>query len=180
MADDRIVLSTVHGEWPVAMPEMKLRLRARLPGASAFDDAAAGLRAAREKGVTADALLAPAFAASWLVNSAIPSPLFQKWLAPPMRTRWSSLVERVEGNSANWLERDPAARAEIDEHIAALAAAGAPLGGISKALAVLSLEPVPLMPDAALALVLRAVPTPKEPDAQTAPTKHFGPMMDRV
>lgn len=177
---DRIILSTVHGEWPVVMAEMKLKLRARLPGASAFDDAAAGLRAARASGVPAIALFAPAFASSWLVNSAIPSPVFQKWLVPAMRAKWAKLVALIEGDGSPWPERSKETRAEIDGLLGEIAAVGATLGGISKVLALLSLEPVPLMPDAALALVLRALPVPAEPDAQTAPLKHFAPMMDRL
>jgi hypothetical protein len=182
MADAAITLSTVHGDWSIAMPEMKLRLRGRLPGASAFDEAAVGLRTARAANTPLGALLAAAMASSWLVNSAIPSPVFQKWLGPAVRTRWEALIAALEGpdDEATWSKRSAADRSSIDEHLTAIAAVGGTLGGISKVLSLLSAEPIPLMPDAALALVLRAVPVPAEADAQTAPLKHFAAMMDKL
>ncbi len=166
-----ITLDTVHGAWPFVLPDIKVKLRARLPGASAFDDAAAGLRQARAKGVPASALLAPAMAGSWLVNSQVASPVIQKWLAGPTRKEWVRLVAALESES-------PAVD-EIEGALAAIVQAGGSLGAISKVLSLVCLRPVPLMPDAALAHVLRVVPVPAEPDAQTAPVKHFLPMLDR-
>lgn len=175
--DPPVVLSTVHGEWNVIMPAMKLSLRARLPGASAFDEAARGLQSARKAGVAVETLLASAFASSWLVNSAVPSPVFQKWLA--LRNKWVELIALIEGGDS-WMSRPKDVRASIEALLAEIAAAGATLGGITKVLSTLCLRAVPLMPDAALAHVLRALPTPKEPDAQTAPVTHFCAMMDRL
>ncbi len=178
VSDAKVTLATVHGEWSTFMPEMKLRLRSRLPGASAFDESVLGLRLAAEKGTPIASLLAPAMAASWLVNSAVPSPVFQKWLAPPMRQPWQTVFERL---FAGWASLNKAARDEVTGALATLVACGGSLGGLTKVLAALSPEPVPLMPDAALAFMLRAVAVPKEPDAQTAPgVGPFAPMMDRI
>lgn len=170
-------LSTVHGDWPLALADIKLQLRSKLPGASAFDDAAQGLHAARAAGVPASTLLAPAMAGSWLVNSAVPSPLMQKWLAPSIRKQWELLIEALEGG-----ELDAAQRAAIEGALSAITAVGAAgsIGAISKVLSLVSTAAVPLMPDAALAHVLRALPMPSEADAQTAPARHFLPMLDRV
>lgn len=171
LAPAMITIETVHGSWPFVLADIKLKLRARLPGASAFDDAASGLRQARAKGTPASALLAPAMAGSWLVNSQVPSPVIQKWLAPKTRAEWVRLVAALESES-------PAVD-DIDGALSAIAQVGGSLGAITKVLSLVSLRPVPLMPDAALAHVLRVVPVPSEPDAQTAPVKHFLPMLER-
>lgn len=167
-----LALSTVHGAWPIALPDIKLQLRGRLPGASAFDDAAFGLRQARGAGTSADVLLASAMAGSWLVNSAVPSPVIQKWLGAKLRKEWASLIESLESPSPD--------RPKIEAHLTSIVAAGGSLGAISKVLSLVCLTPVPLMPDAALAHVLRAVPVPTEADAQTAPVRCFFPMFDRM
>jgi hypothetical protein len=178
-----LVLSTVHGDWPLVDAGTKLRLRAKLPGASAFDDAAFGLRAARARGVPATVLLAPAMAGSWLVNSAIPSPLMQRWLAPGLREEWERLVAALEAGDAPDSSVVDDANVVDDALVAitgATAGAGASLGAVSKVLSLVSTAPIPLMPDAALAHVLRALPIPERADAQTAPTRFFAPMLARV
>jgi len=145
-----------------------------------FDDAAVGLLGARKAGIAPDALLASAMAGGWLVNSATPSPTFQKWLAPPLRDAWVRLIGLVEGEGRAWSARTAAEREEIESLLGTLATDGGTLGAITKVLSLISLEPVPLMPDAAIAFVLRAVPIPEQPDAQTAPVRCFLPMMDRI
>lgn len=168
-----ISIATVHGEWPIVLPDVKLKLRARLPGASVFDDAAFGLREARRAGVSASLLLPAALAGSWLVNSQVPSPVLQKWLAPALRAHWERLIGVLEAGG-------PPVAAVVDEALGAILAAGGSLGAVSKVLSLVCTAPVPLMPDAALSHVLRALPMPSEPDAQTASAKHFLPMLERM
>lgn len=179
MSELHPTLSTVYGAWPIVLPEIKLRLRARLPGAFSFDAAARGLRAARAAGVPAEQLLAAAMAGSWLVNSAIRSPVMQKWLTPAYRKPWEIVIAGLEGDALS----DPPnleTRANVEQALEAIVKAGAPVGAVTKVLSLIVTEPIPLMPDAAVAHVLRAVPIPTEPDAQTAPVKVFFPMIDRV
>src|SRR5206468_279724 len=65
------------GPWKIERAAEKLRLRAELPGACAYDHAAAALSRARAAGIPARELLPAALPASWLVNARVPSETFQ-------------------------------------------------------------------------------------------------------
>jgi hypothetical protein len=159
--------------WACVGGTEKLTARAKLPGAHAFDRATHGLLLAREAGVPVTDLLSLAFVASWLVNSAIPSPVFRRWLTSPAIDVWSELVPALA--EGDWSDLAEADRATLG---AALAALGEGSGAISKVLASLAPDAVPLMPDAALFFAMGNVARPEAPDAQTAPIATFVPTMD--
>jgi hypothetical protein len=174
--------------WRLAMPRAKLQVRGRLPGAYGFDLAAHTYRQARAAGVPAADLVPLALPGSWMVNNKVPSPVFQRWMQPGVRDTWTALVELLSGDAARWLARTPGERAEVERHLGALAeldaaARGrpAPLGpaaGLSKVLALLCPDTVPLMDDAALWFALGEVARPDTADAPSAGVEHFVPMLD--
>ncbi len=85
-----------HERWTVADALGKLALRGRLPGAFGFDRATEALNRARAAGVATGDLLALAFPTSWLVNSAIPSPVLAKWHLPPFVGYFRALIGQLE------------------------------------------------------------------------------------
>lgn len=154
----------------------KLALRGRLPGAFSYDCAVRGLARARAAGVAASELLANAFAASWLVNGGTPSPIFRKWLAPPFVEVWSEIANALA--TTPWSELGPEDRAPLGTALGALMIDGQGVGPVSKALAALAPDAVPLMPDAALCFATGAATRVANADAQTAGAAAFAPMMD--
>ncbi len=164
--------------WLFASPLEKLNARARLPGAATFDAAAHAIRLARACGVPALELLPVALPSSWLVNSAIPSPVFRSWLSPPSKAAWLALDRALTGEPWAWSRAADATRREAVGAASALAQNGPAAGALSKVLALLFPGTVPLMPDAALAFAVGSVPAPSAPDAQTASADAFAPMMD--
>src|SRR5690349_3060617 len=83
------------GRWVFARPADKLTARARLPGAFAFDCAAHAIRLARLREIPAIELVPLALGSSWLVNSAVPSPVFRRWLTPPLAASWIPLLDQL-------------------------------------------------------------------------------------
>lgn len=148
-----------------------------LPGAYGFDLAAHGARVARARGVAFDDLLALAMPSSWMVNNGAPSPVFRWWLAE-RRGAWAELCARLEGGAEAWLATDAAGRAAVEALCRSLAAKGHGACAISKVLAVLCPQTVPLMDDAALHFALGAVPMPATADKPTADAAHVVPMLD--
>lgn len=176
------------GTWHLGMPRAKLQVRGRLPGAFGFDLAADTYRAALRAGIPAADLVRMALPGSWMVNNKVPSPVFYRWLQPGVRNVWSRVVELLHGD---WPARTPDERAELAERLATLAAVDAaarnsPPGqpatgtaaGLSKVLALLCPDTVPLMDDAALWFALGSVPRPDTAETPTATTDHFLPMLD--
>jgi hypothetical protein len=159
--------------WACPDGATKLRARAQLPGAFAFDHAQAGLSAALARGVPIADLLAPAFASSWLVNSDAPSPVFRKWLSAP--DLWGRLVAAL---ASGWLGIASQDKVKFAAGVRALAVEGQSTGALSKVLALFVPEAVPLMPDRAVWFALRSVPRGKDLDAQTAPIEELVPMLD--
>jgi hypothetical protein len=155
----------------------KLRLRNGLPGAHAFDRAAAALASASARGVMAIELLPLVFASSWFVNNAAPSTVYRKWLTPPLIDVWMELGKLLEAGAHGWLSLTDEERTLIQNGIRALALDGHRAGAVSKPLALLAPDAVPLMPDAAVWFALDAVARPEAPDAQTASIDVFSPMM---
>jgi hypothetical protein len=97
--------------------------------------------------------------------------MFRKWLTPPLVESWVALVDALADGAFD-LE-------SAQKHVAAL---GSGAGGVSKVLALMLPDVVPLMPDAAIAFAIGAdvgapVPAAAQPDAQTASAEKFTPML---
>jgi len=139
-------------KWHLNGGPAKLALRATLPGARVFDLATESLRKARAAGLPILDRLPLALPASWCVNSPAPSTVLRRWALSPQREVWLPLVEVLEEPYSGPLD------AESSEAIlAGLRVLGPEVYGveaISKVLALLVPEAVPLMPAAARAFVL--------------------------
>jgi hypothetical protein len=152
-----IVLSRAGAPWRIDRAAEKLMLRARMPGAFVYDRVAHSIRVAEASGVPIEDRLVIAFPACWLVNARVPSPILRRWSLPPLCDAWLSLVDALKGGPERWLactsERDVVTRC-----LATLAVEGiddAP-EAISKVLALLVPECVPLMPAESRAFALGA------------------------
>lgn len=156
----------------------KLAFRASLPGAFAFDQAAHGFRVARHAGVPCRELLAAACASSWLVNSGAASTTFRRWLEPPFDAVLGELAEALAAEPCAWASYAAEERAALEGAMKVLAFDRSALGALTKILALLAPESVPILADAALRF---AGVLPGEADetfdAQTAPPSCFGPAM---
>ncbi len=166
------------GTWRIQAAPRKLLARGGLPVAFGWDLAAEAFRRARRAGVPVRELLAPALPASWMVNARAASPTFKRWLTPPLPERWAELLAHVEGGPRRWLAIGEAERAAADRAVRALAIDGQGVASISKVLALLAPETVPLMDDAALAFAIDALPAPDTPDDPRAGPEWFLPMLD--
>jgi hypothetical protein len=179
--------------WRLGLGRAKLQVRGRLPGAFGFDLAADTYRKARRAGLDPADLVPLALPGSWMVNNKVPSPVFQRWLQPALRPIWSRLVLLLTGDASAWLARSPDERAQVAADLRLLAhhdlaargvavsadstAPGA-AAGLSKVLALLCPDTVPLMDDAALHFALGAVPRPETADTPSAGVELFVPMLD--
>lgn len=175
------------GPWHLGMARAKLQVRGRLPGAFGFDLATATYRAARRAGIPAADLVRMALPGSWMVNNKVPSPVFYRWLQPDVRRVWDRVVDLLAGDCDAWRARTAGERDELAAHLTTLAAldgaarsapATGTAAGLSKVLALLCPDTVPLMDDAALWFALAAVPRPDTAEAPTATTAVFLPMLD--
>jgi hypothetical protein len=148
-----MILTKADGaQWLIERPGEKLALRATLPGARVFDLATEALRKAKAAGVPAVDRLALALPASWCVNSPAPSTVLRRWALPPQREVWDALIEVYEdgGPGAPGSE-------EVDAILVGIRALGSEafcVEAISKVLALLAPDAVPLMPPAARTFVL--------------------------
>ena len=164
----------------------KLAWRASLPGASTFDRAAHVLRALQAEGMPAEALLSLAMPASWTVNAKATSRAFQAWLGsgPGGLPVWTELLAAIpfDLSAEGWLAQTDAERARLTPLVSALTsgerANGASLAAVSKVLALLRPQLVPLMDDAAIAFAIELVATPVDADQPAAPATCFVPMLD--
>lgn len=167
------------GAWRVASPGEKLEVRARLPGAFSYDQATHGFRVARARGVPAAELLPAAFATSWLVNARTPSPVFKAWLEPPRRDAWAALLDATSVGPHGWRALSEGDREAVFAVVSGLSSHETRIAAISKVLACLSPETVPLMDDHALVMALGPVVSePTDADHPVAGALHFVPMMD--
>lgn len=139
-------------EWRVENGPTKLALRAALPGARVFDLAAESLRRARAAGLCAADCLPLALPASWCVNSPAPSTVLRRWALPPQREVWLSLVELLEQPRTGSLDGASVEAIEIAIH--ALGTETFTVEAVSKVLALLVPDVIPLMPEPARAFVL--------------------------
>ncbi len=130
------------GELVLEDLDVKLSLRAKLPGARVYDLAADALRTVTGP----DARFTLALPASWLVNSPAPSPILRRCALPPSRDIFIALASAV----SNW----PADREIAIEFLGELGTEPFLIEAVSKVLALLAPSSVPLMPAPARSLVL--------------------------
>jgi len=168
--------------WRIADPDAKLSWRAALPGASGYDLAVQVLRALGARGAEALDLLPLAMPASWMVNARASSRAFRRWRERPAREAWAVLLSRLGPMTSleEWLALGAPARAEVDESARVLASGeeGASLVAVTKVLALLRPQLVPLMDDAAIALARGTVAVPESADDPRAPASELVPMLD--
>lgn len=177
MVED-FTLVTLRGEHRVVAPMRKLAARGSLPGAYGYDLSAHAMRMARARGVSLEVLLPAAMPASWMVNNRAPSPVFRWWLDPSQREAWVTLSGLLEGGPEQWLSLGELQRKSAQECVLALAIQGHGLCALSKVLACLVCESVPLMDDAMLSLCGLAVDEPATADDPRAEVSLFAPVMD--
>jgi hypothetical protein len=145
-----MILTTPAGtEWHLRDPEKRLALRARLPGAFVYDLSAHSLRTSKARGTPVAERLPLAFAASWLVNSPASSRVLRRWSVPPQIDVWIALVSALEGpleNAGEWAPVKALVQRLGDEAVL--------IEAVSKVLALLVPNAVPLMPEPARKFLL--------------------------
>jgi hypothetical protein len=156
--------------WHVLEPGKKLAHRAQLPGATVFDLVAQSLRVAKSRGVGLDDRFVLALPASWLVNSPAISPVLRRWALPPHRETCLALIDVLEG--AAW-PLDTETRQALRVGLASLGNERYVTEALSKVIALLVPEAVPLMPEPARAFVLGA-DAANAPDAFARMADWFG------
>jgi hypothetical protein len=148
-----MILSKADGAlWRIENPASKLTLRAQLPGARVFDLAVESLRKVKAAGVPVLDQLALALPASWCVNSPAPSTVLRRWALSPHRDVWASLIEVLDEPRTGPLDSETS-----DAILSGLRALGPEpfaVEAVSKVLALLVPDAVPLMPPPARAFVL--------------------------
>jgi len=162
--------------------EELLLWRAALPGASTYDRAANTLRVLQASGAEAFHLLPLALPASWMVNSKATSRAMQRWLSPSRADAWHAVLDAIGPalSPEDWLTL-PEAQREICAHAVETLATGndgESLAAVTKVLALLRPQLVPLMDDAALWFALELVPKPDTADRPSALPGAFLPMLD--
>jgi len=145
-----MILTTPAGtEWHVLDPSKRLSLRAGLPGAFVYDMAAHSLRNAKARGAPALERIPLAFASSWLVNSPASSKVLRRWALPPQFDVWIALIGSLEGPLSS-----PGEWAPVKALIGRLGDEPFLIEAVSKVLALLVPQVVPLMPEPARKFLL--------------------------
>jgi hypothetical protein len=139
--------------WHVHEAGKKLSYRAQLPGARVFDLVAQSLRNAKKCGVSAADRFTLALPASWLVNSPAISKVLRRWALDPHREACLALIDVFERGSVEW-SADPGTGEGIRLCVASLGNEPYVTEALSKVLALVVPEAVPLMPAPARAFVL--------------------------
>jgi len=130
----------------------KLSLRAGLPGARVYDLSASALRTAKEKGVPLADRFALALPGSWLVNSPASSVVMRRWALSPAREPWLRMLEALDADQSTF---DTGAWKEaVRRSWPALGDEAFLIEAVSKLIALLAPDRVPLMPAPARAFVL--------------------------
>lgn len=163
----------------VPHPAEALSRRGQLPGAFGYDRAAHLFRTLQAEGSDAVDLLPAAFPTSWMVNAKATSRTFVHWTAA--EPVWAELLSIVsfDLSTDEWLALPEAGRTAAAGAVTTLAGMpSASLCAVTKVLALLRPQLVPLMDDAAIWFALGAVPEPTSADAPAAGPEHFLPMMD--
>ncbi len=132
--------------------DVKLAHRGTLPGARVFDLAAAGLRRARIAGLSPLDRLPLALPASWCVNSPADSRVMRRWTLSPQREVWEALIELFEEPRSGALDAE--ARDALMAALPAIAPEPRGVEAVSKVLALLVPEAVPLLPPPAVKFLL--------------------------
>jgi hypothetical protein len=135
--------------WHIQDAPRRLSLRARLPGAFVYDVSASCLRKAKARGAPALERIPLAFSGSWMVNSPATSKVMRRWALPPQFDVWIALVGALEGP----LE-DPGEWAPIKALLGRLGDEPFLVEAVSKVLALLLPQVVPLMPEPARKFLL--------------------------
>jgi hypothetical protein len=138
--------------WQLRGANAKLSLRAGLPGARVFDLVADSLRKAKAAGLSTLDRLPLALPASWCVNSPADSKVLRRWALPPQRDVWLALVDVLEEARTGPLDAESCEAIRIG--IQAIGPEAHGVEAISKVLALLVPEAVPLMPHPARVFVL--------------------------
>jgi hypothetical protein len=139
--------------WHVREAGKKLAYRAQLPGARVFDLVARSLRTAKARGVPAEDRFTLALPASWLVNSPAISKVLRRWALAPQREACLALIDVFERGPDEW-SADPGTSEGIRLCVASLGEELYVTEALSKVLALVVPEAVPLMPAPARAFVL--------------------------
>jgi hypothetical protein len=163
--------------WRLDRAAEKLNLRAELPGARLFDLAADALRTARAAGASRGDRLALALPASWCVNSPAPSTVLRRWALAPQREVWELLMEVFDESGGASLDAD--SRRAVMSAIAVLGPEPYGVEAISKVLALLAPDAVPLMPSPARTFVLGESQA-QTPDAFVAMLEWFSATVGEV
>jgi hypothetical protein len=167
--------------WQVRDALADLAFRGALPGASGYDHAAHQLRVLQARGAGVNELLPLVLPTSWMVNAKATSVTFKTWLSPPFVEVWSelALLLPVDAAPETWRDQPMEARDDVLALVRALTTPpGASLAAVTKVLALLRPQLVPLMDDAALWFVLGLGDEPTTADAPSAPADAFLPMLD--
>ena len=162
-------------------PEEKLAYRASLPGASGYDAAVSSLRALPRGGHDELALLPLVLPTSWMVNATATSRTFRAWREPAGQQAFGAILTLLPAGMSleDWQELPETERVAVVAFVRALAETpGGSLAAVTKVLALLRPQLVPLMDDAALAFALGTVERPETADAPKADAAHFAPMLD--
>ncbi len=185
---DRILLNCAAASpepWSLGLARAKLQTRGRLPGAFGYDLAVDRYSMIQRHGVPATSLLPLVLPGSWMVNNKVPSPVFHRWLQPRWDGEWATLLALLDGDAATWLARDAQARTQVHSAVEALAKLMPPdrpstgvCAALSKVLALLRPDIVPLMDDAAIHFALGTVARPETADTPSAGAEQFVPMLD--
>ena len=141
-------------EWHLENVVHKLTLRAGLPGARVFDLAADALRVSRAAGVAREHRLALALPASWMVNSPAISRVMRRWALEPVRRSLLTLVALLEDGPDGWQDENAARAAALGRLVPTLGDEPSLLEALTKVLALLAPELVPLLPKPALTFLL--------------------------
>jgi hypothetical protein len=157
--------------WDLLDVNLKLSQRARLPGARVYDLAADALRLAKTKGVPDEALFPLACPGSWLVNSPAQSVVFRRWVLDPDRRIFLDLLSLFEPATTGPL--DPAVAADLRIAVSVLGKEPTVVEALSKVLALLLPQAIPLMPPLAVAFVM-GEGVPSSADTFVAMTSWFG------
>jgi hypothetical protein len=168
-----------HLTWALHDVPGKLALRDSLPGAHLYDRVAESLKRSAALGQPLADQLAFALPASWLVNNKAPSPVMRAWRSEEAEPAWAFLVEQLGRGPAAWLALSDDDKREIGYATEALLVP--PRGGlcaVSKVLALLCPQTVPLLDDAAIALLTGGVQRPDTADQPLAGPEHFAPALD--
>ena len=171
-------VARVDGRWRIEHALTKLRQRGALAGAYNYDLTAHALRQAVNAGVPRERLLAPAMPGSWMVNNRAPSSVLKAWLSDEARPAWQALFHHLEEGPEEWVGAGADARETVTQAVEALSRNGHQTCAVSKVLALLCPETVPLMDDAALFLMTGGAPMPKTADTPEADASAFVPMLD--